>query len=82
MQTILETNRFLLREMSRADLDFVAEMLSHPEMMRYYPKLFTRDEAQEWLERQMTRYEKDGQCAISRRCSKAWHVAGAGNDLS
>ncbi len=60
MKTILETNRLLLRERTLADLDFIAEMLAHPEVMRYYPKLFTRDETRVWLERQMKRYEKDG----------------------
>ena len=60
MKIVLETNRFFLREICLADLDFVVEMLSHPEVMRYYPKLYSREEAQAWVERQMTRYEKDG----------------------
>jgi len=60
LKIVLETNRFFLREICLADLDFVVEMLSHPEVMRYYPKLYSREEAQAWVERQMTRYEKDG----------------------
>ncbi|MBA3726078.1 MAG: GNAT family N-acetyltransferase [Armatimonadetes bacterium] len=57
---MLETTRLILREMTPADLDFMAEMLAHPEVMRYYPKLHTRDEARDWIERQMRRYREDG----------------------
>jgi ribosomal-protein-alanine N-acetyltransferase len=57
---ILETARLRLRELTEADLDFVAEMLAHPEVMRYYPKCYARDEAQQWLERQRARYLRDG----------------------
>jgi [ribosomal protein S5]-alanine N-acetyltransferase len=57
---ILETPRLLLREMSPADLDFVAAMLAHPEVMRYYPKCYSRDEAAVWIERQMRRYARHG----------------------
>lgn len=57
---ILETARLRLRELDAGDLDFVAEMLAHPEVMRYYPKCYGRDEAQEWLERQRGRYLRDG----------------------
>jgi hypothetical protein len=31
--------------MSPDDLDFVAAMLAHPEVMRYYPKCYSREEA-------------------------------------
>ena len=54
---ILETPRLRLREMSLGDLDFVAAMLSHPEVMRFYPKLHSRQEATLWIERQLDRYE-------------------------
>jgi ribosomal-protein-alanine N-acetyltransferase len=56
---ILETARLRLRELLPADLDFVAEMLAHPEVMRYYPKRYDRGEAAEWLERQRGRYVCD-----------------------
>lgn len=42
------------------DLDFVAGMLSHPEVMRYYPKCYTREESSRWLARQRERYLTDG----------------------
>jgi len=46
--------------MSLGDLDFVAAMLSHPEVMRFYPKLYSRQEATSWIERQLDRYERHG----------------------
>jgi RimJ/RimL family protein N-acetyltransferase len=44
--------------MSPADLDFVAAMLAAPEVMRYYPKVYSREEAKQWIERQLDRYAK------------------------
>jgi RimJ/RimL family protein N-acetyltransferase len=60
MNAVLETAHLTLREMSLADLDFVAEMLAHPEVVRFWPKCFDRDEAAEWVRRQQARYTKDG----------------------
>lgn len=60
MKTILETPRLSLREMSMDDLDFVAGMLAHPEVMQFWPKCYHRDEAVEWIERQQERYDQDG----------------------
>lgn len=57
---ILETSRLVFREMSLDDLDFVAAMLANPEVMRYYPKCHTRDEAAAWVQRQMDRYARHG----------------------
>ena len=57
---ILETPRLILREMSLDDLDFVAAMLADPEVMRYYPKCYSRGESQTWVERQIRRYERHG----------------------
>jgi [ribosomal protein S5]-alanine N-acetyltransferase len=59
-QQILETARLILREMSLDDLDFVAAMLADCEVMRYYPKCYTREEAATWIERQMRRYARHG----------------------
>jgi len=60
MRVILDTPRLILREMVPEDLNFLADMLGHPEVMRYYPKIATRDEARQSLERQLRRYEEDG----------------------
>jgi len=60
MAPIFETARLTLREMSLADLDFMATMLAHPEVMRYYPKCLSREEAQAWVQRNLDRYAKYG----------------------
>ena len=71
----LLTDRLRLREMALADLDFLAELLAHPEVMRYYPKCYSRPETQEWVERQLGRYANDGHglwLQISSSGTKAW----------
>jgi RimJ/RimL family protein N-acetyltransferase len=57
---ILETDRLALREVTPADLDFLAEMMADPEVMRYYPKPATRDEVRDWIDRQLRRYAEHG----------------------
>ncbi len=52
--------RLAFREMTGDDLDFVAEMLGDPEVMRYYPKTYSRLEAAQWLDRQRQRYARYG----------------------
>ncbi|HEY2155866.1 MAG TPA: GNAT family N-acetyltransferase [Isosphaeraceae bacterium] len=59
-KSVLETPRLALREMTRDDLDFVAAMLADPEVMRHYPRCYTRDEAAEWVDRQIDRYRSHG----------------------
>ncbi|MBD3334420.1 MAG: GNAT family N-acetyltransferase [Candidatus Eisenbacteria bacterium] len=60
MKTILATRRLVLREMGPQDLDAVAAMLADSEVMRYFPRCYTRDEARQWIERQQQRYRDDG----------------------
>lgn len=60
MLELPHTPRLRLRELSAGDLDFVAAMLSDPEVMRFYPKVYTRDEARAWIERQQRRYAEHG----------------------
>lgn len=60
MRPILETSRLLLREMTQNDLDFIAALLADPEVMRFYPKCYSREEAAQWIERQTQRYKLDG----------------------
>lgn len=57
---VFRTERLLARQMSLGDLDFIASLLADPEVMRFYPKVYSRDEAQTWIERQLQRYEEDG----------------------
>ncbi len=56
----LESERLTLREMDLSDLDFVATMLADPDVMRFYPKVLTRDEAEAWVLNQRERYARDG----------------------
>jgi RimJ/RimL family protein N-acetyltransferase len=42
------------------DLDFIAGMLGDPEVMRFYPRVYTREDSWAWLERQQRRYAEDG----------------------
>lgn len=60
MATILETPRLVLREMTLGDLDFVAAMLGDPEVMRYYPRCYGREESETWVRRQLDRYASHG----------------------
>jgi RimJ/RimL family protein N-acetyltransferase len=60
MKTILETPRLVLREMTLADLDFIADLLAHPEVMRFYPKCYSRDEADAWIQRRLGQYAQHG----------------------
>lgn len=60
MRFVLETDRLALRELSPGDLDFVATMLADPEVMRFYPKRYSREESAGWIERQLERYTRDG----------------------
>ena len=60
MRNILESERLALREMTIDDLDFIAGMLAHPEVMRYYPKCYSRSQAEEWVNRQIGRYHSHG----------------------
>jgi RimJ/RimL family protein N-acetyltransferase len=60
LTTVLETARLTLLEMEASDLDFVAEMLSDPAVMRFYPKKLSKAESLAWIERQRARYDADG----------------------
>ena len=57
---VLESTRLRLRQMSMSDLDFIAEMLADPEVMRYYPNRCSRQEAEGWIVRQLDRYRTTG----------------------
>lgn len=57
---MISTERLLLREQTLNDLDFISEMLAHPEVMRHYPKLYSREEAQAGIERNLAQYAEYG----------------------
>ncbi|HEX3471843.1 MAG TPA: GNAT family N-acetyltransferase [Silvibacterium sp.] len=56
MRIWIETARLLLRPLTRDDEDALAAVLSDAETMRWYPRVFTRDEVRAWIERQIDRY--------------------------
>ena len=57
---ILETKRLVLRELTQEDFGALCAILQDPEVMYAYEHAFSLQEAQEWLERQLGRYQKDG----------------------
>jgi ribosomal-protein-alanine N-acetyltransferase len=57
---VIETSRLVLREISLLDLDFMAEMLGDPEVMRFWPKPLSRQEAEAEIRKIQTKYAKDG----------------------
>lgn len=55
---ILETERLYLREMDPADFPALCEILQDEDTMYAYEGAFNDSEAREWLERQISRYQK------------------------
>ena len=60
MGEILETARLILRQFVPGDAAALAQVLSDPETMRYYPAPFNRAQVDEWIERNLRRYREDG----------------------
>ena len=57
---ILETERLYLREMKQSDFEALCKILQDQEAMYAYEGAFCDDEVQEWLDRQIARYQKWG----------------------
>lgn len=57
---IFETDRLYLREMEQTDFSSLCEILQDKEVMYAYEHAFTNYEVQEWLNRQIKRYEDYG----------------------
>lgn len=58
MGLILTTERLLIRPLESSDLDFMAKLLGDKDVTRYYPKQYTRAEAQGWIDKQQARYHE------------------------
>ena len=54
----LETERLIMREMTHADLPSLCEIMKDENTMYAYEGAFSDAEVQEWLERQILRYQK------------------------
>lgn len=74
---VLNTERLELRELTLDDLDFMAALVGHAEVMRHYPQVYSRDEARGWIERQLARYERDGHGLWLARLRATGEPAGA-----
>jgi ribosomal-protein-alanine N-acetyltransferase len=57
---ILETSRLRLREFVPQDADALAQVLSDPVAMQWYPAPFDRKGVEEWIERNRNRYRAEG----------------------
>ena len=57
---ILETQRLYLREMNQNDYRSLCAILQDEEAMYAYEGAFCDEEVQEWLDRQIARYERWG----------------------
>lgn len=57
---ILETKRLYLREMNQADFQSLCRIMQDEETMYAYEGAFDDKEVQEWLDRQLSRYQKFG----------------------
>lgn len=55
---ILETDRLYLREMNQNDFQSLCKILQDAETMYAYEGAFSDVEVQEWLDRQISRYQK------------------------
>lgn len=55
---ILETERLYLREMNQRDFNSLCKILQDADTMYAYEGAFSDDEVQEWLDRQIFRYQK------------------------
>lgn len=60
-QVVMETERLLLRKLTPSDLEALVEVYGDPVAMRYFEKVYTRDEIRErFLNRNLARYSDPG----------------------
>lgn len=57
---ILETERLYLRKMEQSDFESLCKILQDEKVMYAYEGAFSDEEVQEWLDRQLFRYQKWG----------------------
>lgn len=59
-ETILETERMILRKLSLYDVDNLQRIFADPEAMRFYPGTKDIGETKTWIQKQLTRYKQQG----------------------
>jgi len=57
---ILETERLVLRRLTREDIEEVSLILGDIEVMYAWEKAFSQKEAAEWIDKNLKRYEEEG----------------------
>lgn len=57
---MIETKRLILRELTMDDLKDLHKILSDPESMKHYPKPFTLEESENWINWNIENYMKYG----------------------
>ena len=60
LDLVLETERLRLRRFRRDDVDAVFAIIGDDMAMRHYPRTFDRDDAKQWVERNLRRYTEHG----------------------
>ncbi len=60
MDSIMETERLILRKMETSDYRDLCKILQDEAVMYAYEGAFSDEEARNWLNRQLRRYEEDG----------------------
>ena len=57
---VLETRRLMLCELQPGDLGAILPMMEDPEVMRFWPRPYTRESAAVWIAHWVERYAEDG----------------------
>ena len=57
---VMETERLLIRRITRKDMDALLAIMGKPEVTYAWEHGFTKKDVRKWINRQLTRYRKDG----------------------
>ena len=57
---VMETERLLIGRITRKDMDALLAIMGKPEVMYAWEHGFTKKDVRKWINRQLTRYRKDG----------------------
>ncbi|MFA6784249.1 MAG: GNAT family N-acetyltransferase, partial [Sphaerochaeta sp.] len=60
MNTIMETSRLLLREMTQSDYPALSAIMQDELTMKAYEGAFSDEETQAWLDKMLSRYTTEG----------------------
>jgi len=59
-ELVLRTPRLTIRRLRADDVDAIFAVISDPVAMQYFPRSYGHEDAVEWIERNLRRYENDG----------------------